>query len=301
MHEKGIVDRFSGVYSAIFTPYNPDGTLNRQVLKRLIDYHVKVGLHGIYVGGSTGEGLLMNLDERKSLTEASVEYLDGRGNAIIHIGAVATRDAVELARHAEECGADAVSAIPPIFFGTSIEGITRHYTAIAEASALPFFVYNIPERAGVTLTFENILALAEIDNICGIKFTSSDLFTIHLLTQHFGNDFLVINGSDQILAAGLLMGAHGGIGTTYNFFPEFYLKIYELAQAGNFAEARKWQYAVDRYTAKAIETGGFGSFKKTMEWLGFDCGLPRGPIVDTSAIDFTELKRLFLEIRKMVD
>ncbi|MBN1347788.1 dihydrodipicolinate synthase family protein [candidate division KSB1 bacterium] len=300
MHEKGIVNRFRGVYSAIFTPFHPDNTINFKVLREMIAFQLNAGLHGCYIGGSTGEGILLTLDERKALAENAIEALAGKGKAIVHIGALGTSDAIELAKHAAQAGADAVSAIPPIFFGKSFEAVCRYYEQIAAATALPCFIYNIPGRTGVNLAFDQLIQLAAIEGVGGLKFTHNDLFLLHNLSRHFGDDFLVINGMDELLAAGLIMGAHGGIGSTYNFFPEHYARLFAAACNGDFAEVQKWQIATNSYLRAIKATEYPGTFKRTMAWLGFDCGNPRAPILNYSDDELKPVKAVFEQVRKMV-
>ena len=300
MYEKGIVKKFKGVYAAIFTPFHLDDTINFSVFKGLIEYQLNAGLNGCYVCGSTGEGILMTLDERKQLAECAVETMSGRGNIIVHVGALRTQDAVDLAKHAERIGTDAVSAIPPLFFANQFEMTFEHYKRIAEATSLPFFIYNIPESAGINLTFNQLLALADISGIAGMKFTSDDLFLLHNLSQHFSDDFALFNGYDEILVAGMMMGAHGGIGSTYNVFPGHYQRIFQHAQRGDFSEAQKWQYSVNRYTRQMLTSGGLGACKHTMKWLGFDCGPARGPIINYFDGELKELRSTFENVKNMI-
>ena len=242
----------------------------------------------------------MTLDERKKLVECATRKLKGRGKTIVHVGAVRTEDAVELAQHAAEAGADAISAIPPVFFGTTFDAVCQHYEKIAAATSLPFLIYTIPGRSGINFTIDQFKIMSQIDGVAGIKFTSHELFLLNRIVQHFGDDFLVLNGADELLIAGLLMGAHGGIGTTYNIFPKHYRRIFEYSRTGEYAKARDIQFALDRYIGAGLTAGGMGAFKKTMRWLGFDCGLARGPVMNIDDDKLSEVKAVFEEVNQLV-
>lgn len=279
MFDSGIAKKLGGVYAATFTPFDKMGQVDPSRLVELSKFLLDQKLTGNYVAGSTGEGILLSLEERKLVAEVAVEASAGRGNVILHIGTLATRDAIELAKHATDIGADAISAIPPIFLSDGFDSILYHYEAIAAASGIPFIIYNIPGRSGVNLTLSEILRLAEIPGIAGIKFTHTDLFLLQMIVSEFGQDFVVFNGHDPMLIGGLSLGAHGGIGSTYNLFPGHYAEIYANAMAGDWETARKWQFSVNEFTAEIVNGKGLAICKHAMKWHGFDCGEVRAPLI----------------------
>jgi N-acetylneuraminate lyase len=278
MFESGIAKKLGGVYAATFTPFNKMGQVAPGTLVQLINFLLEKKVRGNYVCGSTGEGILMSLEERKLVAEVAVEVSAGRGKVIVHIGALATRDAVLLAKHATDIGADGISAIPPIFLTDGFDSVLYHYEAIAAASGIPFIIYNIPGRSGFTMTLPQICRLAEIQGIAGIKFTDTDLFLLQLIVREFGDDFVVFNGHDPMLIGGLSLGAHGGIGSTYNLFPEHYAEIYKNALAGNWDQAREWQFSANEFTAELLKGKGLAICKYAMKWHGIDCGDVRAPL-----------------------
>lgn len=164
-------------------------------------------MRGVYVGGSTGEGLLLSLEERKTLAEAAVQAARGEMTVIVHVGCPATRDAVALARHAAAIGADAISAVPSVFYRLSEESIARHWTAIADAAELPFFIYNIPQLTGYDLSMELFRRMLAHPHVKGIKNSSESARQIQQFKEAGGPDFLVFNGPDEQFLAGR---AHGG-------------------------------------------------------------------------------------------
>ena len=193
------------------------------------------------MGGSTGEGLLLSLEERKTLAEAAVQAARGEMTVIVHVGCPATRDAVALARHAAAIGADAISAVPSVFYRLSEESIARHWTAIADAAELPFFIYNIPQLTGYDLSMELFRRMLAHPHVKGIKNSSESARQIQQFKEAGGPDFLVFNGPDEQFLAGRAMGADAGIGGTYGCMPELYLRLDALFMTGQLGEARRLQ------------------------------------------------------------
>ncbi len=136
-----------GAYAAMFTPFDADGRVNEAMIERLVEHGLSNGLTGFYLTGSTGEGFLLSLDERKKVVERAAKAVAGRAKLIAHVGCVATDDAVELARHAAKHGIDWVSSVAPVYFGQTFEAAYRHYERISNATDLPFMIYSI--RAAV--------------------------------------------------------------------------------------------------------------------------------------------------------
>jgi len=182
----------------------------------LLESVYSAGVDGIYVCGQTGEGLLQSVDQRKRVAEVSLKCSPAGKQVIVHVGAYRTADAVELARHAGRIGVTAVSALPPIG-AYSFAEIRRYYEAIAAAADLPLLVYYFPEVSPAIKTAEQILELCSIPNVVGLKFTDFDLYRMRILKQ---SGKVLFSGRDEVLAAGLMMGADGGIGTFYNVLPE---------------------------------------------------------------------------------
>ena len=165
-------ERFRGVIVALNACYDKAGEVSPAACRALCRWYQSLGVRGVYVGGSTGEGLLLSLEERKTLAEAAVQAARGEMTVIVHVGCPATRDAVALARHAAAIGADAISAVPSVFYCLSEESIARHWTAIADAAELPFFIYNIPQLTGYDLSMELFRRMLAHPHVKGIKNSS---------------------------------------------------------------------------------------------------------------------------------
>ena len=226
------MNRFHGVYPALVTPVDDRGNIRTGALRDLMEWHLEVGVDGFYIAGGTGEGLLLTQDQRRALTEATVRAADGRAPIIVHVGHVSTRAAVDLARHAASAGADAVSAIPPIYYGTDPASIVGHYTAIASATPLPLIVYHIPAATHSRMTVGLMTELLRLPTVKGIKFSDYNHFLMRQIGL-LGSDLLVYSGNDEVFLSGLVMGAKGGIGLTYNFMPQLFVGIYQAFHAGD--------------------------------------------------------------------
>jgi N-acetylneuraminate lyase len=269
-------DRFKGVLSAIITPFNKAGEVDTAVLRELVRWELEVGVHGFFTCGSTGEGPLMSVEERKRVSEAVVEEAGGKATVIVHVGASNTAAAQELARHAEDIGAAAVSSIPPIYYPHSAKAIAEYYRSLAEATSLPLMVYNIPARTGIPLQGELLEEVLKIPTVKAVKNTEHNLFTFHLLTKR---GLIVINGYDEVFLAGLVMGATGMIGTTVNLIPQVYLEVYDAFLKGDLERARKAQrHASDLVEAFMQYDSFLGATKVALEMMGFPVGQPRRPL-----------------------
>ncbi|MEJ7606741.1 MAG: dihydrodipicolinate synthase family protein [Bryobacteraceae bacterium] len=220
---------------AVVTPLTEDEQFAEAPFRLLLERVYNAGSDGIYVCGQTGEGVLLPLSVRERVTEAAVESSPAGKSVIVHIGSARTTDAILLARHARKAGAHAVSSLPPAGMYSFAEYL-NYYRRLADASELPLLVYLFPELAPSLTSAEQLLELCEISNVAGLKFTDFDLFKMGRIRAR-GN--VVFNGRDEVLVAGLLMGADGGIGTFYSLLPESFVRIYSLARAGKWAKRSK--------------------------------------------------------------
>lgn len=277
---KSKVKEFRGVYPALVTPLDADGNVNGGVIQDLVDWHLEVGVDGFYVAGGTGEGLLLSQQQRRDLTEVVVRATAGRCPVIVHVGDVSTRSTIELTHHAESAGAEAISAIPPIYYGVDQNSIVEHYSAIAAASSLPLFLYHIPGATHSPMTVELMASLIEIPTVKGIKFSDYN----HFLMRQIGllrSDLVVFSGFDDVFVSGLIMGADGGIGLTYNFMPQLFVGIYKAVQAGNLAKARELQWTVCDMVETLLGISGspISSAKVLLRHLGFEVGESQRPVL----------------------
>lgn len=273
---------FRGIFAALVTPYTPDGQINYRELKRLVRRLIGQGIDGFYVTGSTAEVFLMRERERLGVLDAVLEENNGEKIVISHVGAISTDEAVQYAAYAERAGADAVSAISPFYYHFSDEEIIGYYKAIMEETALPMFVYNFPAFSGFSLREDVLNRLKTCGNLRGVKFTSSDMFLLERIKTN-NPELTVLNGYDEMLTAGLAMGADGGVGSTYNCMAPLIRKIYDCALAGRMEEARLYQRRANAMIACMCRHGVFASVKALLEYQGLPfggCRRPFAPITE---------------------
>jgi len=238
--------------------------------------------------------ILMTVDERKALLEATMEVAKETGIAIIaHTGAMSTADTLELTRHAESVGADAVSSVTPLYFKYTVREVNYYYERIAGETNIPVIIYNIPGLTGLSLNREQLGTLLSIPGVGGMKFTCSDFCQLErLVSDH--PDKIFYNGADEMLLSGLAAGADGGIGTTYNFMPEKFVKIYNDFKAGNMADALKTQGEANEIICAILKHGGMPSSKYLINRRGFEYGICREPFMPLPKESMEALDKLQL-------
>ena len=264
--------KIEGVIPALVTPLNADETLNVDVLRQLMGDLLNQGAEGFYIGGATGEGLALTRETREELAQQAISYVDGRKPCIVHIASMNNDEMIYLARHAERCGADAVSAIPPMFFGYSENDVLNYYKKLADAVSIPVMVYYSP-AASFHISAEFAAKLFEIDNVTAIKWTSSDYYSMMKLRELTNGEMNIINGPDEMLLMGLSAGADGGIGSTYNVILPRIKSIWDCFKAGKISEAREAQTGVNAIISAML---GFGyiipTLKVALEKQGYAVG-----------------------------
>ncbi len=273
-----------GVLPALVTPLTAAGALNEDAVAKLLERIYRAGCHGIYVAGNTGEGLLLPLELRERLTTAAIRHSPSEKAVVIHVGALATSDAIRLAKHAGAAGATAVSSLPPAGpYGFS--ELKTYYEELAAASPVPLLVYFFPEVAPAIRTYSQLAELCAIPNVAGLKFTDFNFYTLSRIKQ---SGKVVFNGRDEAFAAGMLMGADGGIGSFYNIAPELFVSLYNAALAGDWAEAKRLQDRINELISIGLTYPLFPALKKVLAWQGIDCGVcvpPRRPLTDEQERD----------------
>ena len=268
----------SGAYSAMYTPFfrsrEKAGRLNEEMIERLVEYGVKTGLTGMYLTGSTGEGFLLSLDERKRVYSRAVKTAAGRLKLIAHVGCLNTDDACELARYAAKVGIDWVSSVAPVYFGQNFAAAFDHYKTISEATDLPFMVYSILGK----LNPEQAVRFFDLKNVHGMKYTGRDYFEVGVLQRRLPKPAIFFAGADEQVLNGFATGGFAGcIGTTDNYIPRHFVKICELAAQGRFVEARKYQEEVCRLVELIFAEDNESYHKSIMRYIGLDCGDARRP------------------------
>ncbi|MFH0962880.1 MAG: dihydrodipicolinate synthase family protein [Planctomycetota bacterium] len=273
--------RFTGVIPALLTPFDGSGEVSASMLKKLVAFHIDAGVQGLWLCGGSAEAYALSVRERKAIVEVVVAEAAGRVDVIVHVGDNSTEVACELARHAEGIGADAVACFPPVMPKLSAEALRSHYRKVASAcGGLPFIAYNVPGLTGVRVDESVMASLLDIENLSGVKHSEYNLFDLRNTIELAADRLSVLEGCDEILLAALAMGAHGGVGLTYNFAPGVYLEIYRSFNAGDVLKAQQEQFRMTRFIRRAIfRYGMHATMKEAMRLLGYDCGPPRTPVL----------------------
>lgn len=266
---------FHGAWPALLTPTTPEGGVNLTPLRSVTEYLVGKGIGGLYVGGSTGEGIFMSIGEREDVTEAVIDQVAGRVPVIVHVGAVATQDAVVLAKHAQAVGAAAVASILPTF-GRGIEATYVHYETIAAAvPEMPFMPYLFGGETDALSLMRELLH--RIPNVAGAKYTGPDMYELQAIVDLRSENWTIFSGMDQQCVFAAMFGTPANIGTTLNLMPGVYRELHTYAETGDWERARELQIAANRVTRVLQNFGMFGALFESMRFLGFDCGQPRLP------------------------
>ncbi len=274
-------EKFKGVAVALNSLYDENNELNIEATKALVQKYKELGVNGIYAGGSTGEGFLLSTEERKQLAAAVKEVTGDDMFLIVHVGSASTKEACELAKHAEEIGADAISAVPSVYYRLPEASIALHWNTITEAADLPFIIYNIPALTGYDLSYNLFKKMCENEKVIGIKNSSDSTCQIERFSQLGGKDFVVFNGPDEQFLAGRLMGAKAGIGGTYGTMPELFVHINKLIEKGDIEKAKVWQNRINECIFDLLSCPSlYGASKAVMTIrYGIDCGKPRLPFL----------------------
>ena len=267
--------KYEGVFTALLTPFDANNRVNEKELEKLVHFNVKMGVKGFYVCGSTAEAFLMSTEERKRVMEI-VKACAPEQTLIAHVGSVNEAEAIELGKYAAELSYDVVSSVAPFYYKYSFEEIKQYYCRVADASGLPKLVYHIPAFSGVNFGVKEMAEFLKDDRFIGIKFTSGDFFMLEQCKAAFP-DKIVYNGYDEMFLAGISMGADGGIGSTYNFMADKFVKIRALFAENRIAEAQAIQKEANRIITVLCKIGVMPAEKEVLNQLGFSFGDCRPP------------------------
>lgn len=228
----------TGSLVAVVTPMFDDGKVDYAQFKQLIDWHIESGTDGIVAVGTTGESATLDVDEHLEVVRTAVEHAAGRIKIIAGTGANNTYEAIHLSQQAEKIGADMTLSVVPYYNKPSQEGIYQHFKAIAQASAIPMILYNVPSRTVADMSNDTILRLAEIDNIIGVKEATGNIGRACDLIRRAPKSFAIYSGDDASAMAFLLCGGHGIISVTANVAPKLFADMCHEALVGNIQAAR---------------------------------------------------------------
>ena len=268
-----------GVFVPLVTPFDAAGEVDPDALRRLVDYLIGAGVHGLFVGGTTGEFPLLSTAERRQVAEIVADRAAGRVPVVVHAGAPSTRETIELARHARAIGAPAVAVVAPYYFPLSDDALVAHYARLSESvPGLPVLLYNIPQRTANALA-PGLAAriVGRCPNVVGIKDSSGNLSqTIEYLSLRPG--FQVAQGADGLIVAGLAAGIPATVSGNANVFPELVVAVFEAWWRGDLAGARAAQARLTSVRHALGDGLDLSMFKRVLAHRGVPVGDVRAPL-----------------------
>lgn len=276
------LNKYKGVIPAFYACYDDQGEISPERVQALTKFHIEKGVKGVYVNGSSGECIYQSVEDRKVVLENVVEAAEGKLTIIAHVACNNTRDSIELAKHAEKLGVDAIAAIPPIYFRLPEYAIAKYWNDMSDAAPeTDFIIYNIPQLAGVNLTPSLYEEMRKNPRVIGVKNSSMPVQDIETFASASGDDYIVFNGPDEQFLGGRIMGANGGIGGTYGAMPELFLALDELIKNKELETAKELQYAINRIISKLVSGHGnmYGMIKEVLRINeDLDLGSVREPL-----------------------
>jgi N-acetylneuraminate lyase len=288
----------AGLVPAVFTPMHPDGSLNLAQVSPVVDQLITDGASALYVCGGTGEGLSLTTDERIQVADAYIDAAAGRIPVIVQVGHNSLVQAQGLAEHAQGAGADAISAVPPSFYKIdSLDVLLESLAMILRgAPDLPFYYYHIPRLTNFNLDVVEFLSksVTRMPGLRGVKYSNFTIFEMQACVEFDDGRFNILFGSDEMLLSGLIGGAQGAVGSTYNFSTPLYRRIIDAYEHGDIDAARRWQSLsvemVRRINRFEFPSHNFAALKAMMAVIGLDCGPTRLPQVSLEAEKIKSLK-----------
>ncbi|CYU80992.1 N-acetylneuraminate lyase [Streptococcus suis] len=283
------LSKYHGIIPAFYACYDEAGEISSERVKALVQYFIDKGVQGLYVNGSSGECIYQSVADRKQILEAVMEVAKGKLTIINHVACNNLKDSVELARHSEELGVDAIAAIPPIYFRLPEYSIAAYWNGISVAAPnTDFIIYNIPQLAGVSLTPSLYKEMLKNPRVVGVKNSSMPVQDIDTFVTLGGEDYVVFNGPDEQFLGGRLMGAKGGIGGTYGAMPELFLRLNQLIADKDLETARQLQATINTIIGKLVSGHGhmYAVIKEVIRINdGLDIGSVREPLTALTEAD----------------
>jgi 4-hydroxy-tetrahydrodipicolinate synthase len=281
-----------GIIPAMVTPVTSEGKINVDALRKLTNYLIEGGVHGLFPVGSQGEFYALTFEEKKRIIEVVVDETRGRVPVYGGTGAVTTREAIALTKMAQEAGVSAVSILTPFFIRPNEEELFEHYRTIAKATRLPVLLYNNPQRTGVPISADFVVRASKIENIVGIKDSSGDLTLTSEYIRRTRENFSVLAGRDTLIYGTLCYGGKGAIAATANVAPKVVVEIYEAFQAGDWTRSLEAQFRLAPLRL-AFDLGTFPVvIKEALNLIGIDAGVgipPVGGITPKAKADLKEI------------
>src|SRR5271157_443628 len=273
--------KFHGSIPALVTPFK-DGAIDEQAFRGLIDWQITSGSHGLVPVGTTGESPTLTHEEHRRAVDICIDEARGRVPVIAGAGSNSTAEAIELCRHAEQAGADAVLVVTPYYNKPTQEGLYQHFKAVNDAIGIPIIIYNIPPRSVIDMTVDTMKRLAELPNIVGVKDATGDVGRVSRQRHAIGADFIQLSGEDMTALSAMAAGGHGCISVTANVAPELCAEQMEAVFKGDWDYALKLQDRLAPLHAAIFVEPGVNGTKYALSLLGRIRDETRLPLIPVS-------------------
>ena len=282
-----------GVVCPMVTPFDDENCIDFESARCVVDFLLSKGIPALMVGGTTGEGMLLSLAERKALSEAVVKQVAGRAAVIVHAGCISTADTIELTHHAESIGATAASVIVPYFFTFEDDSLFNHFVSVADAvPGFPILLYTFPGNAKNDISPELLeRLLGEAPNIVGIKVTNTNLLRFQEYLEIGREGFLTFCGVDGLMLPALALGAQGQVSGNANAFPEVFCGLYDAFMEGDIEQARRHQQMINHIRLLLRDGLHPAYYKAALTLRGVPAGLVRPPMRELTSAELEELER----------
>lgn len=289
---------FKGCATALVTPFTNDG-INFEELRKLIEFQILEGIDGLVICGTTGESSTMSLVEKKSVIDFSVKVANGRVPIIAGTGGNNTADAVAMSKYAESVGADGLLLVTPYYNKTTQKGLIAHFSKIAESVNIPIILYNVPSRTGLNIEPETCLELSKIPNVVAIKEASGNISQVAKIANLCNDELTIYSGNDDQILPILSLGGLGVISVLSNVYPKFVHEMVMDYLTGNWQKATASQiYSLPLINALFSEVNPI-PIKYALNKIGFNCGIPRLPLIELSDKNKERIDTLLKETSKI--
>ena len=295
-----VAEKYRAVIPAFYACYDDEGNVSRERAANLAKFYLSLGIKGLYVTGSSGECVFQSVEERKATLEAVMSAVGGKMTIIAHVAAPSTRDSIELARHAESLGVDAIAMVPGFFYVPNEKMVEKYWRDVLDATEnVPMFIYNIPGTTNgfnlPTPLFERMLATGRV---AGVKNSSGAVQDILRFRVAGGDDVAIFNGPDEQYLAGRMMGASGGIGGTYGYMPELFMKLEELINLGDMEKSAALQKEITNLITETKHASSlYAAAKGVLRLRGIECGSVRAPFIPLCDADKEIIENLYSHIK----
>ena len=285
--------KLQGIYSALLTSFNHDGTINEKGVRELVRYNIDVNkVDGLYVGGSTGENFMLGTQEKEEIFKIVKDEAKDQIKLIAQVGSLNIKESVHLAKFATDLGYDSLSAVTPFYYKFSFAEVKDYYNTIIENVDNQMIVYFIPFLTGVNISIEQFGELFANEKITGCKFTAGDFYLLERFRKAFP-DKALFAGFDEMMLPATVLGVDGAIGSTFNVNGVRARQIFDFAREGKIKEALDVQHVTNDFITDVLKNGLYGTLKICLQEAGVDAGYCRKPMGDYTDEMIENAKKIY--------